>query len=1245
MNGKFPEPFEFLNDATEEYVRYFIHSFESRYGKGSWQRTLAEKQHAAAPHTVLLGNDHRGASLPLFSSPIKEFWDDEHALGLIEFDGHYVGIACLSAKEITDRESFVRRFGLEYRKDLHWRAVPSFIESLAHNPLSLTMLVTTRTMPFDLKPDIPQNMRGRFRWAQRNYHFHKDKVDSITRQIQAENEATEFGAPPYLKEQLNQEEVNATRFLGAQRAIHAQLRDHLKPYFILKHKLMAAALLFYIVTGRHETAGDALREILSRKRAAKIEANETYFVKCADVTDPVLVFRPWFFPLVDDSKQYYGLTLTDDVAGYGAEKDVPVVLRKMLTTALELPTEEVAIEEKIHIPTDEVSQEGPRKAFLGYVVESVVKHQVTKRRVYFPLDILVRHAVTYGVTRSGKSMLALLFIREALHEGVKVVLFDPHGSIATRLKTHENVRIFRVSGDITDKLRDIYETASAWEETAQLKLLVVLDETKLLRARNLVNCLNELGKRGVGFLAELYIGGMACAFCASTIEKGLRHVSGVGSVKVLLESGEVFIRYNPSLVDKSSLKSQIQDLGYYVFDGKQNVSGQVLADTSRRAIKTWILVGLSFLLASPMMLPGTFLLAIFTLPDYSLFASSTNLLIATIALFYLALPIQKGAVVALRRSILNEHVLYGVAGFASYALGIVGLLLPQYGAYRAFLFIAILLTGLHLTAGWLGAILRNKAEQSVKKLMELRPPRARVIRQGSETLVPVSDLQIGDVILVKPGEKVPLDGVVIDGRSEVSEAILTGESTPILKRVNDDVLGGSTNGGGALVIKVSSDYSGSYVSRLFNLISSAKEQRSSLLTFFDKVVDRIWVPLVLLISFGTFAAWMLFGLVVDGLPYWQIGIVSALLVMVIGYPCAIGFSTPSVGLSVFSEYADNGVIVKDMSIFEKLKDVKTVIFDKTGTLTYGSPRIIQKVVSQRIDEYALFRYAAAVEKESSHPIAKAIVDEAETKGVSLIKCEDLQEISGSGVTAAVEGRRIILGTPEFLVSNGLRRKEVELVLHSFPKSAASPVVVAVDSSVIGAFDIADTVREDAKPVIEWLNERGIKVLMLTGDSRQVALQISQKLGGIEFLARQSPDDKINIVRKVKQDGKVLMVGDGINDAASLAAADVGIATAASIDVSKDVADAVLVSGGLSGLSMLIENAGMNARASAANILLALSFNAGGIPLAISGALSVSAAMLIMVASLLGVFLNAYLVKMRLKRRLIRFRVREVRDDS
>ena len=489
MNWNFPKP---------EEDSWYKWAYDKKYGKGAYDRDFLSMKNEEQAQT------ETKASIPAncfeVKSPFKHHWNSEHNVGILERNGKYIGVCVLAAKEITDGESYIRKFGLSFSKDISWNAAASLIDHLSRSPLFKAVLITTKKTPFQLKPDIPEELEGRRNWVERNYEYHKDVLDTINADVK---HAREFGGFPIAEDLLKrqkEEGLNAARFLGQKNAIESQIASHLKPYHAIKENVFAAALFFYIYTSIHDTFEKAVEEIVSRKEATKKEAALTYFVKCSDVTDPVIVFSPSFPPYWDEVNKYYNLVLARDVAGFESDKGVAIVLRKMFTTALELPKEEVAIEEKIHIPTDEVSIPGERKAFIGYVMSSVVKNQVTKRRVYFPLDYLTRHGVLYGVTRSGKSMLSLILIREALANGIKVVVFDPHGSIADRLKPNSNLKVFRVSGEITDKLKEIYDTASAWDETTKLRLLVVLDETKLLRARNLVNCLNELGKRGVGFL-------------------------------------------------------------------------------------------------------------------------------------------------------------------------------------------------------------------------------------------------------------------------------------------------------------------------------------------------------------------------------------------------------------------------------------------------------------------------------------------------------------------------------------------------------------------------------------------------------------------------------------------------------------------------------------------------------------------------------------------------------------------------
>jgi hypothetical protein len=275
----------------------------------------------------------------------------------------------------------------------------------------------------------------------------------------------------------------------------------MKNYFLIKENLFATALFFYVYTDAKESLEEALREIESRKYSLKMEIVKTYFVKCSDVKDPLIVFNPEFFPYADEAKKYYCLALAQDCAGFSSDKDVAIALKHMFTSALELPTEE-PIEEQIHIPSEEVSIPKEKSVFLGFVVSSIIKRKVTKRRVYFPLDVLTGHAIIYGKTRVGKSFLSLILIQEALANGIKTIVFDPHGTLANRLKPNDLLKVVFTRGkaDITEQLEEIYQEASKWNETNQLRLIVVLDETRLLKARNLVYCINELGKRGVGFI-------------------------------------------------------------------------------------------------------------------------------------------------------------------------------------------------------------------------------------------------------------------------------------------------------------------------------------------------------------------------------------------------------------------------------------------------------------------------------------------------------------------------------------------------------------------------------------------------------------------------------------------------------------------------------------------------------------------------------------------------------------------------
>jgi len=471
---------------------WYRKAYNAKYGSGAFERDFLQKGDERKELGTLSGlKEHR------FDGK-RFFWDHDKAVGVIENKGRFVGVACLAAKEVQDAEGFVKRFGLDFRKDIQWRGIAGLLEHLSNSPLFKAVLVTSSKVPFKLEQDISERAKGRMKWTATNYSYHRDVVDSLNRDVQASREFGMFTLPKKLLDAQARESVNAVRYLRELVAQENAFDERKRQHNQIKERLFAACLLFYVYTSECGSADMALEEIVRKRNSVKMEIIKAYFISCVDVADPDIVFTG-FVPNDQALARYGGLALAADVAGFTANRDVAVALRKMFTLCLDVPSKEFQVEEQIHVPGEEVSTEGPRKAFVGYVMSSVVKDQATKRRVYFPLDILVRHSLILGSTRSGKSMLALTLIREALASGIKVVLFDPHGSIAKRLRADENLMVYRKSGDVTAELGEIYDTASQWQETNTLRLLVVLDETRLLKARNLASCVNQLGKRGVSF--------------------------------------------------------------------------------------------------------------------------------------------------------------------------------------------------------------------------------------------------------------------------------------------------------------------------------------------------------------------------------------------------------------------------------------------------------------------------------------------------------------------------------------------------------------------------------------------------------------------------------------------------------------------------------------------------------------------------------------------------------------------------
>ncbi|MDE1814641.1 MAG: cadmium-translocating P-type ATPase [Thaumarchaeota archaeon] len=706
--------------------------------------------------------------------------------------------------------------------------------------------------------------------------------------------------------------------------------------------------------------------------------------------------------------------------------------------------------------------------------------------------------------------------------------------------------------------------------------------------------------------AVFEVGGMACAFCATTIEEGLAPIKGIESVKVIMNTSEVVIRYDPSIFNKDDLKHQLGALGYYAFDENERKDGgsTVLHDSRKRTISaaaiTAPIVVLAFLASS-----GIF--------NFGPYFKIIELAASGIVLFYFGLPIHIGAFNALRRGILNEHVLYGAAGFAAYTVGLVSLFYPN---TPDFLSVAALLTTFHLSAGWYGAKVRNDTTKSLRKIIDLQPPMARTVIDGKEKLIHVEEVKIGGLVLVKGGEKIPVDGTVESGESEVSEAILTGEANPALKKKGDSVLAGSTNGDGLLTIKVTKVSTETFLMRIAGNVKDIQERKPLLLTVFDKVIDK-YVRVVLGLAGATAVGWVIFDIITHS-SHWLEATYGPLSVLVIGYPCALGLSAPSIKLRALTVAADNGILVNDASSLFLIPKAKKLVLDKTGTLTEGKPQVT-KILSL-VKESDLLRYAASVEQGSSHPIARAIVQETKKRGIDTLVAPDVKQFPGRGVSAHVDGHKVILGTREFVESQGISMTgQVEVI-----QQIDSPVLVAVDDRLCGILGISDSLRPQIESKIRDLKGEGFEPIILTGDTQAAAQKVATRLD-IQFKARMSPLDKANYIKELQSDGPVIAVGDGVNDAPALAQADAGIAVGSGIDITKETAPFVLLTDDIGLIPSIVQFGKKFSLAAKRNILLALGFNVIGIPIAMAGLLNPMIAMIIMIFDVSAIFLSGFVL--------------------
>lgn len=774
----------------------------------------------------------------------------------------------------------------------------------------------------------------------------------------------------------------------------------------------------------------------------------------------------------------------------------------------------------------------------------------------------------------------------------------------------------------------------------------------------------ELASRPDRARIRARIGGLHCSLCTSTIEKALGRRPGVDKVAVSLTHEQALVEYDPAIVDPGELLKTLRDIGYTLRDPRQlrhfHEDERDLVREGRRFLVavTFSLVAISLIaeptgiwslalpiLASLGLIGFVFLVlrangvlvavtgaiglgalagALLALKGNVEIASIIPWLVGGLAIvlvFGVGRHILTMAFQALRRGILNQHVLLEVGAFAGIAGGTIGLVLNRSDYPTApFFAVAVMVVTYHLFSEWLSLILKTRSSQAVARLLDLQPDTALVLCDGREVEAPIETVRVGDLVRIRPGEHVPVDGEVVEGHSSVDQALVTGEPVAVERVCGSLVVGGSINGTGTLVVRVSAVGAESFLQRVAREVEDARALKPGILHLVDRVLV-VYSPAVLLIAVVAVIGWSTVPWLLGSQPDLQRAIFAGLSVLVMGYPCAVGISAPLSIVRGAGEAAERGVLMRTGEAFQGYRLVKQIAFDKTGTLTEGRPKVTE-VEPIEIDAEELLGITAAVESSSEHPLADAILTAAFEAGITPPGVANFEAVPGKGVVAEIDGQRVIVGNPRFLVENGIALDRVSARIDALEAAGCTVIVAGCGKRCLGLVALSDTLRTDAAEVVQALKIAGLSTRLITGDNVRAAHRTALALGIDDVHASVLPGEKAEIIRQLQADGRVAMVGDGINDAPALMQADIGIAMGGGSNIAIDSADIVILSNQLEGVVVAHQISRRSYRKMLQNVSLAFLFNGIGVPLAATGLIYPVWAMAAMAASVTTIFVNS-----------------------
>ncbi|MBB6716461.1 heavy metal translocating P-type ATPase [Clostridium gasigenes] len=750
----------------------------------------------------------------------------------------------------------------------------------------------------------------------------------------------------------------------------------------------------------------------------------------------------------------------------------------------------------------------------------------------------------------------------------------------------------------TKKLQGVNESNV---NIATEKLSINFDETRV-SVEDIQIAVEKAGYKAINDASNktMKIEGMTCASCAKAVERATRKIDGVTEANVNYATEKLIINYEPSKVKVIDIKKAIEKAGYKAIEEETTVDAD--KEKKEKEIKLlWKKFVISAIFTVPLLYISMGHMMGLYLPDFinpmmnpEVFALSQLLLTIPVIIagnrYYTV-----GFKALIRRSPnmdsliaigTSAAVLYGIFATVKIVGGDTSYAMDLY--YESAAVIITLIT----LGKYLESVSKGKTSEAIKKLMGLAPKTAIVIRSEKEIEITIEEVEVGDIIVVKPGEKMPVDGEVVSGTTSVDESMLTGESMPVEKNSGDKIIGASINKNGTINYKATKVGKDTALAQIIKLVEDAQGSKAPIAKLAD-VISGYFVPIVIALA------------VLSGLGWYFIGGESEIFsltifisVLVIACPCALGLATPTAIMVGTGKGAEYGVLIKSGVALETAHKIQTIVFDKTGTITEGKPKVTDVVVINGIAQNDLLQLAASAEKGSEHPLGEAIVKGAEEKGLEFKKLDFFKAIPGYGIKVKIDGKNILLGNRKLMIDSKISLVELEKISDELAGEGKTPMYIAIDNKMAGIIAVADTVKASSKKAIEKLHEMGIEVAMITGDNKRTAEAIAKQVGIDRILAEVLPQDKANEVKKLQAEGKkVAMVGDGINDAPALAQADIGIAIGSGTDVAMESADIVLMRSDLMDVPTALQLSKSTIRNIKQNLFWAFGYNIIGIPVA------------------------------------------------